>query len=209
MLATMAYKHACFISYKRPPRRLTQGQTLLGRPRSRHLWIEFAEAFQETLDKYLTHLPSFRDQHLQPGDDYPQELATNLCKSVCMVALIVPEYFESAWCRAEWRAMELWEEKRHEKGRAQLIIPIICTGDPNLLEAKIHPRQAIDLRYIVSPNRQMSSIRTLTTIRDVADKINNLAKILPVVDIDCEAYSLGAVGSDLSTPEFREPSPFR
>jgi hypothetical protein len=208
-VAAMNYANACFISYKRPPQRLSR-RSALGKPQSKHLWIEFAEVFQKRLDKYLTtNLPSFRDEHLQPGDDYPRALAVNLCESMCMVALVVPEYFESSWCNAEWEAMASLEEKRLGKGKFQLIFPVICTGDPAILRPRFGPRIDVDLRDIVSPAKQMDSVRTLTKIRSIAEKINNLARTLPVTDFDCSAYSLGTVGPDFSNPKFKEPSPFQ
>jgi TIR domain len=209
MLVTMTYQNACFISYKRPPQR-SHRHLSLGKPTPKHLWVEFAEVFQEKLDKYLTtNFPSFRDEHLQPGADYPRELAVNLCKSVCMVALVVPEYFESSWCKAEWMAMASWEEKRVGKGRAQLIFPVICTGEADMLRERFGPRLDVDLRHIVSPVKQMNSINTLRKIRGIAERINSLAKTVPPPDIDCDTYSLGIVGPDVNTPEVSEPSPFR
>jgi len=204
----MSYRYSCFISYKRPPQRLGRRQVTLGKLPPKHLWLEFAEAFQYRLDQYLTVIPSFRDDHLQPGDDYPRELATSLCQSACLVALVVPEYFESAWCKTEWAAMASWEKIRTGNERAQLIFPIICTGDPSVLRPKFGSRLDIDLRDIVSPTKQMSSIKTLTKIRSIAEKINSLAKTLPSPLVDCDAYSFGVVGPDVSTPEFGELSPF-
>jgi hypothetical protein len=126
-----------------------------------------------------------------------------------MIALVVPEYFESNWCSAEWKAMTSLEEKRLGKGMFQLIFPVICTGDPATLRPKFGPRTDVDLRDIVSPAKQMDSVRTLTKIRSIAEKINNLAKTLPASNIDCNAYSLGKIGPDVSVPEFHEPSPFQ
>src|SRR5215470_13136600 len=182
----MAYEHACFISYKRPPKRAAQPAALSAKAPGNHLWLEFAEAFQIRLDKYLTtHVGSYRDEALQPGTDYTTDLANNLCKSMCMVALVVPEYFESKWCTAKWSAMEDFEKVRLGPGKHGLIFPIICTGDPELLKPRFGPRKEVDLREIVSPSRQLSSIRSLTKIQSVANQINALAKTLPAPDMDC------------------------
>jgi len=86
----MAFSVACFISYKRPPT-LLNPPTLLPRPAGKHLWLQFAEVFEAKLAGFLnTNIPIFRDVSLQPGLDYPREFARNLCRSVCMVALVVP-----------------------------------------------------------------------------------------------------------------------
>src|SRR5207249_4861575 len=92
---TMPYAYACFISYKRPPKRTVPAEDVApARPPKPHIWLQFAEAFQIQLDQFLTtHERSFRDDALAPGTDYPRGLAKNLCRSRCMVALVVPEYF--------------------------------------------------------------------------------------------------------------------
>jgi hypothetical protein len=207
----MAYAYACFISYKRPPKRAAQPAIPGAKPPDKHLWLEFAEAFQVKLDKYLnTQVGSYRDEALRPGADYPRELATSLCKSMCMVALVVPEYFESKWCKTEWEAMETFEQARLGGGKHGLIIPVICTGEPELLKPKFGPRQAVDLRGIVSPAKQLSSIKSLEKIQSVANQINDLARNLAASDFDCDNFAREIkIGLDGVTPEIEEPSPFR
>ena len=90
------------------------------------MWSQFAETFAGLLqDRLTTNTTVFWDEKLNhdPGKPYPDELSRNLCQSVCMVAVLVPQYLESAWCMAEWRAMERLEIQR--LGKQGLIIPVI------------------------------------------------------------------------------------
>ena len=92
-------------------------------------WVEFVEALEERIQFYLTVNRSiYRDKDLRskPGIPYPQELSTQLCESVCMIAVLVPDYQESSWCKAEWKAMEELEQQRLDKPeRRELIIPVL------------------------------------------------------------------------------------
>src|SRR5215469_4879100 len=100
----MDYDYACFISYKRPPKPIYP-PGVIARKQTKHIWLQLAETFEQKLDQYLTTgIRIFRDENLQPGIDYPKQISRSLCRSVCMVALVVPEYFESRGCVAEWNA---------------------------------------------------------------------------------------------------------
>jgi len=208
----MAYSFACFISYKRPPRLQTPAN-VLARPQPKHLWLQFAEAFENQLRTFLNlQIPVFLDEHLQPGTDYPREFARNLCKSVCMVALVVPEYFESRWCLAEWEAMKSLEAGRLGPGKVGLIIPVICVGDRTSVEPFFGNRQGFDLAGIVSPARQLNSVRNRAKIQSIADIINRFSRTLTGPTLDCDAYTLKMgpddVGADEIVPQIAEPSPF-
>src|SRR5262249_55224997 len=88
----MAYTFACFISYKRPPKRNERPDIVITRPTRPHIWIQFSRAFKEQLDQFLnTNVISFRDEDIPPGAGYPAALSQNLCRSMCMVALVVPQ----------------------------------------------------------------------------------------------------------------------
>jgi hypothetical protein len=172
--------------------------------------MQFAEAFERKLEQFLTaDIPIFRDEYLAPGSDYPAELLRNLCKSVCMVALVVPEYFESSWCCAEWKAMQGYEQDRLGRDKHGLIIPVICGGDPTILERFIGPHQHVELRYIDNPARELSNKPNLRKIREIADTINQYARMLALKPpvIDCDALAVG-LGPEQIIPAVSEPSPF-
>src|SRR6516165_6766347 len=170
----MDYDYACFISYKRPPKPVYPSGVTPPKA-TKHIWLQFAEAFEEKLSPYLTtRIGIFRDEYLQPGIDYQKQISQSLCRSVCMVALVVPEYFESKWCVAEWLAMQDLEEKRLGRGKQELIIPVVCVGEFETLENYLGTRlaKAFDIRNIVSPSRQLNTLTNLRKIEAIARMIN-------------------------------------
>ena len=139
---------------------------------------------------------------------YPQQLSQNLCYSLCMVALIVPEYFESQWCMAEWNAMAKLEVIRLGRGRGSLIIPVVINGDIGALEQRFGGRTGRDLRGLSAPGRQLRNPRNRDKIRMIADVINSMEERLRGFASwpDCDRFSLG-LGPEAVTPQFPEPSP--
>jgi hypothetical protein len=200
----MSYVYACFISYKRPPKRVYPAGVTPPK-QAKHVWLQLAEKVQELLDSYLTlRYPTFRDENLNPGTDYPQKISEYLCSSMFMVALIVPEYFESNWCQAEWEAMEALEKQR---GVTDLIIPVICDGDPEELKAHIGNRNYVDLRSVAWLIRIFNYQTNKTKLYQIAQMISTKGKALPVPAFDCTKFNI-AVGLELITPKIPEPSPF-
>jgi hypothetical protein len=141
------YQHSCFISYKHPPVHDISGA-------SKHFWMEFITAFQTKLESFITiELKTYRDDQLRstPGVNYPAELSRKLCRSVCMIAILVPEYMESSWCRAEWRAMEQLERERTSDSAVDgFIIPILFRGHSDKIAQFCDGRMFIDFSLDVS-----------------------------------------------------------
>ena len=121
-------EHACFISYKHPPERPAARRVA-------HFYTEFVDAFKARLDSFLTINPDiYSDAVLKsgPGKPYPQELSRNLCGSACLIAILVPEYWESSWCLAEWEAMTKLAEQRVGPSKAKShIIPVESVSSKN------------------------------------------------------------------------------
>jgi hypothetical protein len=203
----MPYKFACFISYKHPPRRMASPWPP---PRRvvKHWWTEFADAFQEELDSFISlPISSFRDAALTPGTKYPRELSENLCLSLCLVALVVPQYFESAWCVAEWNAMAAFESTRVGGRRLPLIIPVLFGGDQSELEPYFGGRTPTDLRGLSAPGRQLRNPRNRDKIKAIAEIINKMEERLRGTGpTECDQFSLGLGPEDL-TPLFPQASP--
>jgi TIR domain len=203
----MGYEYACFISYKRPPAwTLRAGPA--GEP-ARHALSDTAEEFQTRLDYFLTLAkPSFRDVQLEPATKYEASLAKKLCHSLCMVALVVPQYFESAWCVAEWNAMEVFERKRLNQRGKSLIIPVLVGGDPTVLNPKLGGRSSHDLRGVGMPAQHFKNPRILKEVHRIADAINSMEGLMRTdPTTECDQFSL-EIGLDSVLPEYPEPSPF-
>jgi hypothetical protein len=195
------YHNACFISYKHPviPDNM---------PSVRHFWLEFVEEFQKWLESYLTvPIRSYRDDRLasHPGIAYPRELSQQLCKSVCLVAILVPEYWESDWCLGEWKAMEQLEQDR--LGQAGLIIPILFRGDRAAFEKRVDPRVLVDFSHIVTPS-QLGNVKNRIKIEQVANVINNYTRRLKATHAgDCERFKV-QLRQTVVESTYLDPDPF-
>ena len=99
------FEWACFISYRYGDDELTQS---------------FIKELHRALKSYINanfvgKLKVYWDENrLQGGDLIDQELATNLCKSVCMILVYTPFYFDKdhRYCSREYKAMEILEQQR-------------------------------------------------------------------------------------------------
>jgi hypothetical protein len=193
------FEHACFISYKHPPKTA---------PRD-HFYRRFAVEFRLQLEKRLaTNVRTYLDEDADIGTSYPSELSQKLCKSVCMIAILVPEYPDSSWCRAEWDAMEKLEGKRLGAGKRGLIIPVALRRSPdewnNLLK-----RKPEDFSKVVVPENQLGSVSNVTKIQRIAEKVAQLVSQVKAPSEDCGQFLLQLPGETLSdTPTFGDPNPF-
>jgi len=193
------FQHSCFISYKHP---LVHDKLQV----HKHYWMEFVTAFQEKLENYLTvGLSTYRDEDLraQPGIRYPAELARNLCQSVCMIAILVPEYMESDWCVGEWRGMQELERMRNV-GAGDFIIPVLFRGDPERTREFVGSRLFIDFRHIYRPRTDLNTRDSRRTLENIAERVADLAK--QISPSDCNAFVID-VGEDVAKPRLDDPSP--
>jgi hypothetical protein len=195
------YQHSCFISYKHPPVHDTSGA-------SRHFWMEFITAFQAKLEAFITiELKTYRDDQLQsiPGVKYPAELSRKLCRSVCMIAILVPEYMESSWCRAEWKAMEQLERQRTSNPAVGgFIIPILFRGHSDRVAQFCNGRVFIDFSHIVKPSTELNSKDSRKKIEEIAQRVAELAKYHS--STDCSNFVID-IGEEIVEPSFDDPSP--
>jgi hypothetical protein len=84
----------------------------------------------------------FVDWNIETGAVWPDALRDGLLHSRCMLAVCSPDYFNSAWCLAEWKSF-LAREQHLDRGG--LVYPLrYFDGDLFPEEAKL--RQAKDLR---------------------------------------------------------------
>ena len=148
------FEHACFISYKHPPPAAPE----------HNFYTEFVRALRERLEFYLpTNIRTFLDEDADPGAAYPIDLAQKLCKSVCFVAVLTPEYLDSNWCQAELDAMTGFETKRLGNGQMGLVIPVVLRGDVRQWES-IFRRKSVDQSSSVSA-LTLSSTAGITSAR--------------------------------------------
>ncbi len=91
----MAYEYDVFLSYVRD------------RPFGDWVHEHFLPFFEPYLRNSLSQPPTiFTDtKGIRPGDEWPQRLKRALARSRCLVAVWLPCYFRSTWCRYECAAM--------------------------------------------------------------------------------------------------------
>lgn len=193
------FEHACFISYKHPPKNAKE----------RHFYKEFAEMFRERLEFYLNGpLRTYLDVDADVGSSYPQELSQKLCKSVCMIAVLVPEYPDSNWCLAEWEAMEKLEAKRLGEGKRGLIIPIALRRSADEWNA-VFKRKPLDFSKVSVPKTQLKNIKHSEKIQKIAEQIAKLISEVNKPCEDCGKFQFTVGIEELKpNPTFTDPSPF-
>jgi hypothetical protein len=120
---TLGFKWACFISY-----RSAQGELM------QCFLNEFTQALNSYIEPYFGNdLQIYVDkERLKGGDFFNRELATNLCRSLCMITIFTPIYFDTnhRYCAREYKAMEFLEQKRISSNGSGfgLIIPVVLRG---------------------------------------------------------------------------------
>jgi hypothetical protein len=125
----MPLEYCCFISYP-------HGQDNVLQP----LMKEFLEGLRAEIYAQTRKRLWIDFECLQGGDRWNDKLGSDLCKSVCMIVVYTPLYFdpENAFCGREYKAMEILEEKRLKLLPPQnlrnhgLIIPIVLRGEKRL-----------------------------------------------------------------------------
>lgn len=196
------FRCSCFISYKHPP---DYDDPLPGS----HFYLDFVRALNNLLRYYLgVSLPPYFDEKLRekPGVAFPPDLACALCKSVCLVAVLTPEYLESEWCVAEWKAMEQLEKKRLGKDRKELIIPLLFQGSPVQMEKFADVRTVVKLPALYDPLKEMDGIEFRKLLKPVADVITSHAKEIKNTCEDCGQFRI-EVGPEVPTTQYQDPTP--
>jgi len=196
-------ENACFISYKHPPD-APDGPRVYT-----HFWTEFIDAFQNRLQSYLTVNPKiYWDPQLRkvPGSTYPQELSRSLCRSACLIAILVPEYMESTWCLAEWNAMEQLATSRiGGKSAPTHIIPLLFRGSKDQAEAFVGDHILVDFRHITSPARDLGAKRNRETMESIATQIDEAVRRLTDIE-PCDNFAI-PIGQELTHRAFDDPDP--
>jgi hypothetical protein len=123
----MGFEYCCFISYSH-----NQGE----------LPDRFIKDLYKTLSGEIGALTSEINtccvdwDRLRGGDFYNEIISKSICRSVCMIMVYTPTYFDRnhMYCAREFKAMEKIESKRLRligelSGNHGLIIPIVYRGE--------------------------------------------------------------------------------
>ena len=179
----MPIEYCCFISYP-------HGQGNVLQP----LMKEFLEGLRAEVSAQTRKRIWIDFECLEGGDRWNDKLAIDLCKSVCMIVVYTPLYFdpENAFCAREYSAMEMLEEKRlrllaSASRNHGLIIPIVLRGEKRLPSViKSHQYYKFDDLDLADPQVKIR--------QRYAREINRIAEYI----ID-RCYEFDSIGSDPCT----------
>lgn len=122
----MPFEHACFVSYRHPD---AQGDL------AERFIEDLSGALQSELGAWMNERLFVDRNRMRAGTLFNPALATALCRSICMIVIYTPHYFdaEHSYCAREYRAMEKLEEVRlarlpEQQRHGGLIIPIVLRG---------------------------------------------------------------------------------
>jgi len=183
------YEYCCFISYP-------HGQDDVLVPFVKELvnGLE-TEIYAQTKKRVW-----FDVDRLQGGSRIDQEIGPDICKSVCMILIYTPLYFdtEHVYCARELKAMQDLEEKRlkvlKDKGKG-LIIPIVLRGANRFPLALSKERLFYKFTDIQFNNpAEKVQVKYAKEILDIAnyivDRCFSLDEVADQLPHDCETFAL-------------------
>lgn len=188
----MVFEFSCFISYRHCERKL-----------GRRIIEDLYEALSGEIEMQTQKKVYIDRDRLRGGDLYNEELAVNLCKSICMVVVYTPTYFDKncTYCAREFMAMESLEKRRlrllekPEDKRHGLIIPIIFRGR-NYIPQFIKSKRQVHYfdNFLLSDDYMYKHPEYAPKIKMLADYIAERCKVFDNINGDnlnnCNNFSL-------------------
>ncbi|MCP4343901.1 MAG: TIR domain-containing protein [Desulfobacterales bacterium] len=187
----MIFKYSCFISYSSGQRELIQ-----------QFVEELEEALNAEIELWIKQYPVFLDRtRLQSGDIINAGIASALCYSISMVAVLTPAYYKQPNCLREYSAMESLEKDRFEKmnwpvnSPVGLIFPIVLRNPDRIPDSIKKYRQCLDFStYMLSPAKILENTKFAEDIQKIAERIYDYFENFDESRIDfcedCESFEL-------------------
>jgi hypothetical protein len=157
--------NACFISYRHAGPASEIVRRLCG-------------TLAEQLALLSANYPIYIDEkRLKPGDYLDAELASQMCRSTCMVLLFTPEYFdiEHPYCAREYQGMRRLETARRQLLPAEyqtkdLVIPVVVRGESRVPD-ELRPTLCASLDDVLLSATDVKTKRVVKRVRKVADAV--------------------------------------
>jgi len=204
--------NACFVSYPH-----------LGDRGAEKFVTKFVEVLRTRLALQCRNKPIFFDEdRLNGGDFIDQKIATELCRSACMVMFFVTHNFDRdhPYCAMEYLAMRDLEAKRlaglpANLAGAGLIIPVVFKGESHL-PAEIKNSRKFHKMSTVQQPRDFARREYVNTFDAIAERIASLHRAQEasraIHDCDCSGFCLPdkvQVDTWLDTHHVTQAAPFR
>ncbi len=144
-LEDSGYEYHCFISW---PHTKSRELTQCAR--------KVKEAIEESLALSIARPKVFWDEsEIYGGANWQETLLRSLCKSVAMVSICAPIYYDPShpWCGLEWAAMHGLSRKRIPRAGFNTIIPILVKED-DAMPKTISQIQCINISGLMASSRQ-------------------------------------------------------
>jgi len=167
----MPFQYSCFISYRRGHHELT-----------RRFIEELVGALKSHVEPWLDEEVYIDEDGLRGGAFIDEGIAHALCKSVCMILIFTPKYFDRkrTYCAREYMAMKRLEEKRLRllkdlaDRKAGLIIPVVFRG-PEHLPSEIKRRLYYDFSAYTLVRPEISNNpQYVEAIEEIARRIREI-----------------------------------
>lgn len=197
----MPFTYACFISY--PSLNGKLGKSIIKR---------LTTALKDQLELELREGVFLDEERLKPGSRYNEQLARDICQSICWIVVYLPIYEKHPYCNREFTAMEHLAEKRikllgnNVNPEFGMIIPIIFRGAEDLPSRIKNNYQCCDFsRFSTSSLDVRQKNEYEKQIREIAKSIINHSKIYRELELDiiCDSFELPPEGE---CPPWRDES---
>jgi hypothetical protein len=191
----MPVKYACFISYRHS--RVSE-RSLLKRVTD-YLYKALCSEIEALTSKQV----AIDLERLKGGQFYNEQIASDLCKSACLIVVYSPTYFdhENTYCAREYLAMEDLEVERRKLFKDPdlrnygVIIPIVFRGFDYLPEGIKSKRLCFDFKEFdeYETDRELGR-RYGKQIRMIADYVvkccNTFEAVADDICVGCEEFDL-------------------
>jgi hypothetical protein len=174
----LAYEYEVFVSYRRRDPVLSW--------LNNHFFPKLSHWLPQFWPAEMASPRLAKNDQMEVGSRWPERLVEMHSGSRCMVAIVSPEYFRSAWCVSEWRAMQARESffglatKSRTRG---LIYPVLFCGDASVLPRDAAARQWFDFTKLNFPDEVFRYHPTYVdfdqAVQDVARELVGMIKSAP------------------------------
>jgi TIR domain len=186
MGAPVGFEHGCFISYVNPREEMME--KFIG---------SLVPALKGELEPLLGTNAVYVDRSgLQVGDNHEPVLGRGMCASACWMLIYVPQYAEHPYCRREFLAMQILQDRRRELGlklppQLGMILPVLLRGNKEELPNELRETIALEFtKHTVASPEINTNEEVMEEIRELAEHIREVYEHGRDFDQDCTDFNI-------------------